>query len=51
MYHGKSAYQMFVFLFSVELATALGIREIAPDDVCQSPSLLNGIVDLSKNKN
>jgi len=37
---GKSAYDVFSFMFTPQLATALGISFIAPDDVNQSPSLL-----------
>lgn len=32
-FHGKSAYDMFTFLYSPEMAAALGISYIAPEDV------------------
>ena len=38
--HNKSAYEVFTFTFGEELAHALGIQKIAPEDVCQSPQLL-----------
>lgn len=37
---GKSAYDLFTFFNSVELAQTLGISYIAPNDVIQSPLLL-----------
>ena len=49
IYGGKSSYDMFCFLYSEELANLLGITYIPPDEIVQSPSLLNGIVDLKKN--
>lgn len=49
LFHGKSAYDMFVFLFSEELAHALGIQRIPDKMVRQSPKLLAGIADLKKN--
>ena len=49
LFHGKSAYDMFAFLFSEELAHALGIQRIPDKDVRQSPKLLRGIADLNKN--
>lgn len=39
-FNGKSAYDMFVFMFSEKLADALGITYILPKDVIQSPLLL-----------
>ena len=39
-FNGKSAYDMFTFSYSVELAEALGISFVAPKDVVQSPKLL-----------
>lgn len=39
-FNGKSAYDMFSFLYSSELAHILGIVEIEPKNVCQSPKLL-----------
>ncbi len=48
LYSGKSAYDMFSFLYPAGLAQCLGIRYIPADMVCQSPRLLNGIADLNK---
>jgi len=42
-YDGKSAYEMFTFLHGVETATALGIVEIQPSEVVQSPKLLKSL--------
>lgn len=39
-FNGKSAYDMFTFSYSVDLAEALGISFISPDKVVQSPKLL-----------
>ena len=39
-FNGKSAFEMFSFLYSPELAHLLGIVEIDPQKVCQSPKLL-----------
>lgn len=39
-FNGKSAYDMFTFAYSVELAKALGISFIPADKVIQSPKLL-----------
>ena len=39
-FNGKSAYDLFTFAFSVELAETLGISYIKPEDVIQSPKLL-----------
>lgn len=39
-FNGKSAYDMFTFTYSAELAAALGIRFIPADKVIQSPKLL-----------
>ncbi len=38
--HGKSAYDVFVSLFSVSLANTLGVSYVSPSDVIQSPLLL-----------
>lgn len=40
-FNGKSSYDMFVFMHSVELANTLGIVYIDPKDVIQSPRLLS----------
>ena len=39
-FNGKSAYDLFTFSYSRELAAALGISPISADEVVQSPSLL-----------
>ena len=39
-FNGKSAYEMFCFAYSADLAAALGISEIPANDVVQSPKLL-----------
>ena len=49
IYNGKTAYDMFSFIYSEKLANLLSITRIPPDLVKQSPALLNGIVDLRKN--
>ena len=48
LYSGKTAYDMFVYLYSEELASCFGIQRILPDLVCQSPRLLDGSVNLDK---
>ena len=49
IYHGKSAFDMFSFIYGEKLASLFGISRIPPDKVCQSPILLDGIADLNKN--
>lgn len=44
-FNGKSSFEMFSFLYSPELAHLLGIAQIEPKLVCQSPKLLT---DLTK---
>lgn len=39
-FNGKSAYDLFTFSYSVDLASAFGIEYIAPENVIQSPALL-----------
>ena len=39
-FNGKSAFDMFSFTYSAELAEALGISFVAPKDVIQTPKLL-----------
>ena len=39
-FHGKSAYDLFTFAYSPELASALGISFVQPSSVVQSPRLL-----------
>jgi len=39
-FNGKSAYEMFTFAYSEELAKLLGIYNVAPTDVIQTPKLL-----------
>lgn len=48
LYSGKSAYDMFSFLYPEGLAACLGIQFVPPDAVCQAPRLLKGIADLNK---
>ena len=48
LYSGKSAYDMFSFLYPDGLAACLGIQHIPADMVCQSPRLLKGVADLNK---
>ena len=38
--HGRSAFDVFAYLYSEKLAAALGIRFVDPVDVIQSPALL-----------
>lgn len=40
-FNGKSAYDMFAFTYSAKLASILGITEIPPKEVIQSPLLLS----------
>lgn len=40
IFNGKSAYDLFSFAYSAELASALGISYVEPQDVIQSPKLL-----------
>lgn len=42
-FRGKSAYDMFTFMYSVEIAAALGISYIPPKDVQLSPSLCKSV--------
>ena len=39
-FNGKSAYDIFTFSYSAELATAFGISKIPAESVIQSPKLL-----------
>ncbi len=39
-FNGKSPYDLFTFSYSDELASALGISRIPPEEVIQSPALL-----------
>lgn len=39
-FNGKSAYDLFTFSYSPELANAFGISFVSPQDVVQSPKLL-----------
>lgn len=43
-FNGKSAYEMFSFLYSADLAHLFGIVEIDPQKVCQSPKLLKSLI-------
>ncbi|HEL2123467.1 TPA: IS30 family transposase, partial [Streptococcus suis] len=40
-FNGKSAYELFTFTYGEELATLLGISKIDPENVIQSPRLLD----------
>lgn len=42
--NGKSAYELFCFTYSAELAEVLGITFVDPKDVIQTPRLLNKIL-------
>ncbi len=42
-FNGKSSFEMFSFYYSTELASVLGISQIDPKDVIQSPKLLKNI--------
>lgn len=48
LYKGKTPFDLFSFMYSEQLANALGVHRIAPDMVIQSPRLLKGIADLKK---
>nr|WP_278925285.1 helix-turn-helix domain-containing protein [Streptococcus canis] len=39
--YGKSAYELFTFTYGKDIATLLGITKIDPEDVLQSPRLLD----------
>ena len=39
-FNGKSAYDLFTFSYSAELANALGVSFVSPEKVIQSPKLL-----------
>lgn len=47
-YRGKSAYDLFSFLYSPKLAALFGISYIPPDKVIQSPLLIKNLPDLNK---
>lgn len=49
IYRGKTPFELFSFLYDERFASWMGIRRIPPEHVVQSPALLNGIADLSKN--
>ncbi|HFI0696300.1 TPA: IS30 family transposase, partial [Streptococcus suis] len=40
-FNGKSAYELFTFTYGEELATLLGVSKIDPENIIQSPRLLN----------
>lgn len=42
-YKGKSAYELFTFMFCKELSDILGITKIPPEQVVQSPKLLKDL--------
>ena len=49
IYGGKTPFDLFSFLYHEHFAALMGISRIPPDRVIQSPLLLKGIADLSKN--
>lgn len=49
IYGGKTPYALFSFLYDEKITSLMGISHISPDKVIQSPQLLKGIADLSKN--
>jgi IS30 family transposase len=49
IYAGKTSLDMFSFVHGESIASLMGISRIPPKDVNQSPELLKGIADLTKN--
>ena len=49
IYRGKTPFDMFSFLFEERFASLMGIKRIPPEQVVQSPDLLKGIADLTRN--
>ena len=49
IYNGKTPYELFSFLYGEHILDTLGLKRIPPEQVIQSPALLNGIADLKKN--
>ena len=49
IYRGKTPFDMFSFFYDERFASLMGIRRIPSEQVVQSPVLLKGIADLSKN--
>lgn len=49
LYSGKTPFELFSFIYGNSAAELFGISRIPPDQVVQSPKLLKGVVDLSKN--
>lgn len=49
IYGGKTPFDMFSFLYEERIASLMGISRIAPDRVIQSPKLLKGAADLTRN--
>lgn len=49
IYAGKTSLDMFSFVHGESIASLMGIYRIPPKDVNQSPELLKGIADLTKN--
>ena len=49
LYGGKTPYELFSFLYGTSTAQHFGITRIPPEQVIQSPLLLKGIANLSKN--
>ena len=49
IYGGKTPFELFSFIYGDSIAELFGIKKIPPEEVVQSPLLLKGVVDLSKN--
>jgi hypothetical protein len=49
IYGGKTPFELFSFLYGDSVAHLFGITRIPPKQVVQSPLLLKGVADLSKN--
>lgn len=49
IYGGKTPLELFSFLYGASVALLFGITKIPPEQVVQSPLLLKGVTDLSKN--
>jgi len=49
IYGGKTPFELFSFLYGSPVARLFGITEVPPGQVVQSPLLLKGAADLSKN--
>lgn len=49
IYAGKTPFDMFSFIHGESIASLMGISRIPPESVVQSPALLKGIADLTRN--